>query len=65
MVRLVQGIEAMALRFYANGQWQKEWDAGISGLPELVEIELQLHTTGEEPNYFISAFELPAVESYE
>lgn len=61
MMRLVPGIEAMSLRFYANGQWQTTWQARTSGLPELVEIALQLRTGGEEPIHFISAFEIPEV----
>jgi hypothetical protein len=51
----------MSLRFYANGQWQTTWQARTSGLPELVEIALQLRTVGEEPIDFISAFEIPEV----
>jgi len=61
MMRMVPGIEAMALRFYANGEWQTAWDGRTSGLPEMVEIELQLSTGREEPIYFISAFEVPEV----
>jgi general secretion pathway protein J len=61
MMRLVPGIEAMSLRFYANGQWQTTWQGRTSGLPEMVEIELQLRTDGEEPIHFISAFEVPEV----
>jgi general secretion pathway protein J len=61
MMRMVPGIKAMALRFYANGTWQTAWDGRTSGLPEMVEIELQLSTGGEEPIYFISAFEVPEV----
>jgi len=61
MMRMVPGIKAMALRFYANGAWQTAWDGRTSGLPEMVEIELQLSTGEEEPIYFISAFEVPEV----
>ncbi len=61
MMRLVPGIEAMSLRFYANGQWQTTWEGRTSGLPELVEIELQLRTREEELIHFISAFEVPEV----
>ncbi|MDH3454034.1 MAG: GspJ family type II secretion system protein [Desulfuromonadales bacterium] len=59
MMRLVPGIEAMTLRFYTNGQWQAAWDGRTAGLPELVEIALQLHSGGTEPIHFVSAFELP------
>lgn len=62
MMRLAPGIETMALRFFANGQWQTKWDAGASGLPELVEIALQLRRDGKESAHFISAFEIPWVE---
>lgn len=61
MMRLIPGIEAMTLRFYINGQWKTAWDGQISGLPELVEIALQLRAGGEEPVHFISAFEVPEV----
>ena len=59
MMRLVPGIETMTLRFYADGQWQTAWDGQTSGLPELVEIALQLSTVGEQSIDFISAFEIP------
>jgi general secretion pathway protein J len=61
MMRMVPGIEAMTLRFYANGQWQTSWDGRTSGLPELVEIALQLRAGGDGPIHFISAFEVPEV----
>jgi len=62
MMRLIPGVEAMAIRYYANGQWKTAWDARESGLPEMVEIELQLRSTdGKEPVRFISAFEVPEV----
>lgn len=61
MMRLIPGIEAMTLRFYANGQWQTSWDGQTSGLPELVEIALQLRGGRDEPVSFVSAFEVPEV----
>lgn len=61
MMRLVPGIEAMTLRFYANGQWQEDWNGQTSGLPELVEIALQLRSGENEPVHFVSAFEVPEV----
>ncbi len=61
MMRLVPGIESLTMRFYANGQWQTVWDGRTSGLPELVEIALQLRTGDAEPTDFISAFEVPEV----
>ena len=63
MMCLVPGIESMTLRFYGNGQWQETWDGKTSGLPDMVEIALQLRTGGEEPIHFISAFEVPQVET--
>ena len=62
MMRLVPGVEALRLRFYANGLWQETWDGRISGLPELVEIELRLRTGEKEPAHFISSFEVPDAE---
>jgi len=62
MMRMVPGIEAMSLRFYTNGQWQEAWEGSTSGLPELVEIALQLRTGEEETIQFLSAFEVPEVE---
>lgn len=61
MMRLIPGIEAMTLRFYADGQWQTAWDGRVSGLPKLVEITLRLHSEGKEPVPFVSAFEVPEV----
>ncbi len=61
MMRLAPGVEAMALRFFAKGQWQENWDGRISGLPEMVEIALQLRRVGREPVQFISAVEIPEV----
>jgi general secretion pathway protein J len=61
MMRLIPGIEAMTLRFYADGQWQTTWNGMDSGLPELVEIALRLRSGGNEPVDFISAFEVPKV----
>jgi general secretion pathway protein J len=63
MMRLVPGIQAMRLRFYSAGEWKQEWDGRTSGLPEMVEIEVQLRTDGKEPTSFISAFEVPRVSS--
>ncbi|MGK2907681.1 MAG: type II secretion system protein GspJ [Desulfuromonadales bacterium] len=63
MMRLAPGIETMTLRFFANGQWQEQWDARSSGLPEMVEIALQLRRDGQESAHFLSAFEIPKVEA--
>ena len=62
MMRLAPGIETMTLRFFANGQWQEKWDARTSGLPEMVEIALQLRRDGQESAQFISAFEIPRLD---
>ncbi len=62
MMRMVPGIEAMTLRFYNNGRWQEAWEGRTSGLPDLVEIALQLRTGEEKTIDFISAFEVPEVE---
>ncbi len=62
MMRLAPGVDAMTLRFFANGQWQENWDGRISGLPEMVEIALQLRRDGRELVQFISAIEIPEVE---
>lgn len=58
MMRFVPGIDGMVLRFYANGDWTEGWDANNAGLPELVEITLQLGGSGRQTT-FRSAFELP------
>jgi general secretion pathway protein J len=62
MMRLVPGIEAMTLRFYAAGQWQTSWDGRTSGLPDMVEIALDLRAGNANPIHFVSAFEVPKVE---
>jgi general secretion pathway protein J len=61
MMRLAPGVDAMTLRFFAQGQWQEKWDGRISGLPEMVEIALQLRRVGRDPVQFISAVEIPEV----
>ena len=60
MMRLATGIENLVIRYYANGQWQAGWN-GLSagGLPEMVEINLQLRTREGAPVAFLSAFEVP------
>jgi general secretion pathway protein J len=61
MMRLAPGVEAMSIRFYGNGQWVEKWDGAASGMPEMVEISLQLHREGSDPIFFVSAFEIPTV----
>lgn len=63
MMRLAPGVDAMTIRFFAKGQWQEKWDGRISGLPEMVEIALQLRRAGRDPVQFISAVEIPEVET--
>jgi general secretion pathway protein J len=62
MMRLAPGIETMTLRFFADGQWQEKWDARSSGLPEMVEVALQLRRDGQESAQFVSAFEIPRLD---
>lgn len=62
MMRFVPGINAMQIRFFSNGQWQTDWDSRVSGMPELVEITLQLRTKDERLVSFVSAFDVPRVE---
>lgn len=60
MMRLAAGIENLTIRYYANGQWQAGWDGRTSGgLPEMVEMTLQLRTRQGAPVAFQSAFEVP------
>ena len=60
MMRLAAGIETLSVRFYANDQWQISWNGHTSGgLPEMVELTLQLRTEDQLPITFRSAFELP------
>lgn len=61
MMRLAPAVEAMAIRFYAKGEWVEKWDARDSGMPEMVEISLHLRRAGQDPITFVSAFEIPAV----
>jgi general secretion pathway protein J len=61
MMRLAPGVEAMTLRFYGSGQWQDDWDAGLNGLPELVEVQLILGSDREYPQPFMTTFQLPEV----
>lgn len=63
MMRLIPGVEAMTIRFFSNGAWQTRWDGLNSGLPELVEVALWLKTTHQESIRFVSAFDIPEVNS--
>lgn len=63
MMRLIPGVEAMTIRFFNNGAWQTRWEGLNSGLPELVEIALQLKTANQESVHFISAFDIPEANS--
>jgi general secretion pathway protein J len=62
MMRLVPGVEAMSLRFFNEGRWQTRWDGATSGLPELVEISLQLLGREDGGVRFVSAFDVPDVK---
>lgn len=61
MMRVSSQIEAMSFRFYANNQWHQQWNARLSGLPRLVEINLQIRSSKEGLVSFRSAFEVPEV----
>jgi len=59
-MRLAAGIETLSMRFYTSGQWQTSWNGPTDGgLPEMVEMTLQLRTRENSPITFRSAFELP------
>jgi general secretion pathway protein J len=60
MMRLAAGIESLLIRFYAEDQWQTGWEGRVAGgLPEMVEMTLQLRTEERPPVVFRSTFELP------
>ncbi len=61
MMRLAPGVDAMSIRFFANEQWVEKWDGTASGMPEMVEISLQLRRNEQDPITFVSAFEIPEV----
>ena len=63
MMRLVPGIETMTIRFFSDGSWQTQWDGLKSGLPELVEIALQLKSVNNESVRFVSAFDIAKVST--
>ncbi len=63
MMRLIPGVEAMSIRFFSNGAWQTQWDGLKSGLPELVEITLLLKTDKQDSVRFVTAFDIPQVNS--
>ena len=59
MMRFAPGIKTMSLRFFKNGEWATSWDGLVSGLPDLVEITLEVITEDETLASFITAFDLP------
>ncbi len=60
MMRLAAGIESMSIRYYANGEWQTDWEGRTAGrLPDMVELTLQVGTEEQAPVTFRSAFEVP------
>lgn len=60
--RLAPGIDAMSLRFYNGIDWQDEWDSSDQGLPQLVEIAMQIRA-GDLAVPFSSTFELPIIQA--
>lgn len=63
MMRLAPGIRNFAIRFYANGSWHTSWDATDSGLPQLVQLRLDIITEAGSDVPFMSSFKLPQTSS--
>lgn len=63
MMRLAGGIRNFALRFYADGTWHNSWDAADSGLPQLVQLRLDIITDDGSEIPFMSSFKLPETSS--
>lgn len=59
MMRLAPNVASLALRFYAAGSWQEEWDAAQEGLPQLVEISLVVGLDEQRQTPFTTTFDLP------
>lgn len=57
--RLATDLDGMKLRFYANGTWQDQWQAGV---PDIVEVTLTIKIDGVDVP-FVSSFDLPKVQS--
>ena len=63
MMRLAPGIARLAWRFYGGGIWRETWDSTAQGLPELVEVSMQLEgDEREQPISFRTSYKLPVVE---
>ena len=59
---LVTGVTDFRVRFFAAGSWHEEWNAATGGLPEMMEVRLDLMTTQGDEVPFQSAFDLPVRE---
>ena len=62
MMRLAPGIAGLMWRFYAGGTWHEAWDSTRQGLPELVEVSMQLESDEREQLIsFRTSYRLPVV----
>lgn len=61
LLRLAAGIEELQLRFFSGSDWREEWDAGLDGLPAMVELSLAMLDSEGRSHRFASAFELSSI----
>jgi hypothetical protein len=61
MMRLAPNVASLSLRFFANGRWQEQWDARQDGLPQLVEISLEIGSDEQQLIPFTTTFEIPDI----
>ncbi len=59
--RLARGIEELKFRFYANADWQDDWQPPQTGLPLMVEVTLNLNVENQSIP-FQSTFEVPRIQ---
>lgn len=61
MMRLAPDVASLSLRFFTNGRWQEQWDARQDGLPQLVEISLEIGPDEQRLIPFTTTIEIPDI----
>jgi len=61
MMRLAPNVASLSLRFFSNDRWQEQWDARQDGLPQLVEISLEIGPDEQRLIPFTTTFEIPDI----
>lgn len=60
-LKMVRGIDELAIRFLGKNGWSDEWDSSKTDLPALVEVALTITDRAGRTHRFLSAFELSGI----